>query len=112
MTPMPTTTRKAIVRAVNANQFESSARTIPAEITAIAAAASFDPNFKPTAGGEPPRRGVVPREDEVGEPVERGQDRGGVGDRASQRAPQVDGVDGAASTAASEQGQGVHPRRS
>ena len=50
MIPIPTTTTKAIVSDVKANQFESSARTIAAEITAIAAAASFDPNFKPTAG--------------------------------------------------------------
>ena len=49
-TPIPTTTTNAIVSDVKANQFESSARTIAAAITAIAAAASFDPNFKPTAG--------------------------------------------------------------
>lgn len=47
---MPTTTTNAAVKVVNANQLPSSASTIAADTTAIAAAASFDPNFRPRPG--------------------------------------------------------------
>ena len=107
-TPIPTTTTKAIDSDVKANQFASSARTIAAEITAIAAATSFDPNFKPTAGVSRPAGRVVAREDQVGERVEGREQRGGIRHGAAEGAPEVHRLRRGGIRGDREQGDGVH----
>ena len=91
---MTTTTTKAMESVVNANQLLSSTRTIAADTTAIAAAISFEANFMPIPGVSRPAGRAAAREDQVGERVERGQQRRRERDRAPEGAPDVRGVGG------------------
>ena len=97
---MPTTTRKAIVRHDEREPVRVQCEDDPRRDHCDRGGGELRSELQAYPRGEVSRRGVIAREDEVGEGVEGRQQRRGVGDGAPERAPQVHGLRRAASAAA------------